>query len=84
MFNFQWQPTLGHCVLKAAFPNGPKELQVSLFQALVLLLFNKADVLSLADIASGTNIEVKRKLLFGNFFTLVYIMQGRFIVGSLY
>ncbi|KAK8392981.1 hypothetical protein O3P69_013189 [Scylla paramamosain] len=53
----QWQPTLGHCVLKAAFPHGPKELQVSLFQALVLLLFNKADVLSLAEISSGTNIE---------------------------
>lgn len=53
----QWQPTLGHCVLKAAFPLGSKELQVSLFQALVLLLFNDADSLSLADISSGTNIE---------------------------
>lgn len=32
----QWQPSLGHCVLRAAFPapngGGPKELQVSLFQ----------------------------------------------------
>ncbi|KAG7168303.1 Cullin-4B-like, partial [Homarus americanus] len=53
----QWQPTLGHCVLKAAFAPGAKELQVSLFQALVLLLFNKADTLALADITSGTNIE---------------------------
>ncbi|RXG72767.1 Cullin-4B [Armadillidium vulgare] len=52
-----WQPTLGHCVLKAAFPNGPKELQVSLFQALVLLLFNTTDVLSLDEITSRTNIE---------------------------
>ncbi|KAB7508159.1 Cullin-4B [Armadillidium nasatum] len=53
----QWQPTLGHCVLKAAFPNGPKELQVSLFQALVLLLFNTTDVFSLDEITSRTNIE---------------------------
>lgn len=58
VFLFQWQPTLGHCVLKAAFPHGSKELQVSLFQALVLLLFNKANTLSLEEIASGTNIEV--------------------------
>lgn len=53
----QWQPTLGHCVLKAAFNQGPRELQVSLFQALVLLLFNKTDSMALADIANGTNIE---------------------------
>lgn len=55
----QWQPTLGHCVLKAAFKgNVKKELQVSLFQALVLLLFNNHDELSLEDIKSNTGIEV--------------------------
>lgn len=27
-----WQHTLGHCVLKAEFPKGKKELDVSLFQ----------------------------------------------------
>lgn len=54
----QWQPTLGHCVLKAAFKgNVKKELQVSLFQALVLLLFNNHDELSLEDIKSNTGIE---------------------------
>lgn len=53
----QWQPTLGHCVLKAIFLQGAKELQVSLFQALVLLLFNESDTLDLAYIASRTNIE---------------------------
>ncbi|XP_012281134.1 cullin-4A [Orussus abietinus] len=53
----QWQPTLGHCVLKAWFNQGNKELQVSLFQALVLILFNDADNLSLEDIKAATNIE---------------------------
>lgn len=54
----QWQPTLGHCVLKAEFTQGRKELQVSLFQGLVLLLFNDADEILLEDIKAGTNIEV--------------------------
>ncbi|XP_043477502.1 cullin-4A isoform X2 [Leptopilina heterotoma] len=53
----QWQPTLGHCVLKAWFQQGNKELQVSLFQALVLILFNDADDLSLEEIKAATNIE---------------------------
>ncbi|KAL6260573.1 hypothetical protein P5V15_008094 [Pogonomyrmex californicus] len=53
----QWQPTLGHCVLKAWFNQGNKELQVSLFQALVLILFNDSDNLSLEDIKAATNIE---------------------------
>ncbi|XP_071441003.1 cullin-4A [Hetaerina americana] len=53
----QWQPTLGHCVLRAVFPMGKKELQVSLFQALVLLLFNDADELSLEEIGTATGIE---------------------------
>lgn len=53
----QWQPTLGHCVLKAVFDQGPKELLVSLFQSLVLLLFNERDSMSFEDIKSLTNIE---------------------------
>lgn len=36
---------------------GKKELQVSLFQALVLILFNESDNLSLEDIKTATNIE---------------------------
>ncbi|KAJ8309854.1 hypothetical protein KUTeg_011719 [Tegillarca granosa] len=39
----QWQSTLGHCVLKSHFSGGKKELQVSLFQTLCLLLFNDED-----------------------------------------
>ncbi|KAG7310387.1 Cullin-4B [Plutella xylostella] len=53
----QWQPTLGHTVLRAGFPQGNKELQVSLFQGLVLLLFNDADSLSYEEIKTATNIE---------------------------
>ncbi|XP_067008215.1 cullin-4A [Anabrus simplex] len=53
----QWQPTLGHCVLKASFSQGNKELMVSLFQALVLLLFNETDDLSFEEIKATTCIE---------------------------
>ena len=40
-----WQNSLGHCVLKAEFPKGKKELAVSLFQvglfiAIALLFVN--------------------------------------------
>ena len=54
----QWQPSLGHCVLKACFPHGDKELQVSLFQALVLLLFNGSDKQDYADIKTATGIRM--------------------------
>jgi len=36
----QWKHALAHCQLKANFPRGSKELIVSSFQAIVLLLFN--------------------------------------------
>ncbi|KFM72708.1 Cullin-4B, partial [Stegodyphus mimosarum] len=52
-----WQPSLGHCVLKAYFTAGNKELQVSLFQALVLLMFNKEDSCSFEEIKQATAIE---------------------------
>lgn len=53
----QWQPTLGHCVLRALFRTGLKELVVSLFQALVMMLFNKYNELSFDYIKAATNIE---------------------------
>ncbi|XP_067231377.1 cullin-4B isoform X2 [Chanodichthys erythropterus] len=53
----QWQSTLGHCVLKAEFKEGKKELQVSLFQTLVLLMFNEGEEFSLEDIKLATGIE---------------------------
>lgn len=54
----QWQPNLGHCVLKATFKTDVvKELKVSMFQALVLLTFNTRDELSLEELKEITNIE---------------------------
>eukprot|EP00062_Callorhinchus_milii_P001117 gi/632935869/ref/XP_007891612.1/ PREDICTED: cullin-4B [Callorhinchus milii] len=53
----QWQSTLGHCVLKAEFKEGKKELQVSLFQTLVLLMFNEGEEFSLEEIKAATGIE---------------------------
>ena len=54
-----WHHPLGHCVLRAHFPRGPKELAVSLFQAVVLLLFNDSDTLTLADLRDATGLEEK-------------------------
>ncbi|XP_077746741.1 cullin-4B-like isoform X2 [Canis aureus] len=53
----QWQSTLGHCVLKAEFKKGKKELQVTLFQTLVLLIFNEGDHFSLEEIKMATGLE---------------------------
>ncbi|OIT05418.1 cullin-4 [Nicotiana attenuata] len=54
-----WQNSLGHCVLKAEFPKGKKELAVSLFQTVALMLFNDAEKLSFQDIKEATGIEDK-------------------------
>ncbi|WAR28751.1 CUL4A-like protein [Mya arenaria] len=64
----QWQPTLGHCVLKAGFTGGKKELQVSLFQTLCLLLFNEGDLFSLEEIKQATAIEDGDKFKFNDDF----------------
>uniref|UniRef100_A0A8C3YHQ9 Cullin-4A n=1 Tax=Catagonus wagneri TaxID=51154 RepID=A0A8C3YHQ9_9CETA len=53
----QWQTALGHAVLKAEFKEGKKEFQVSLFQTLVLLMFNEGDGFSLEEIKTATGIE---------------------------
>ncbi|KAG0233962.1 Cullin-4A [Actinomortierella wolfii] len=63
-----WQNSLGHCVIRAHFNSGTKELQLSLFQGIVLLLFNDiGDAhLSYKDIQQQSNIEereLKRTLL---------------------
>ena len=39
---------------------GYKELHVSLYQALVLLLFNDSAEMSLEDVEASTKIEVRR------------------------
>merc|ERR1719160_211925 len=43
-----WHDSLGQCVLKVNFEGGKKEVVTSLFQALVLLLFQEDDELSVA------------------------------------
>eukprot|EP00095_Tigriopus_kingsejongensis_P003490 maker-scaffold875_size86197-snap-gene-0.15 protein:Tk03490 transcript:maker-scaffold875_size86197-snap-gene-0.15-mRNA-1 annotation:"PREDICTED: cullin-4B-like" len=53
----QWQPNLGHCVLKATFKTGVKELKVSLFQSLCLMAFNTVDELGYPELQLVTNIE---------------------------
>uniref|UniRef100_A0A8C4Q0Q2 Cullin 4B n=1 Tax=Eptatretus burgeri TaxID=7764 RepID=A0A8C4Q0Q2_EPTBU len=58
----QWQPSLGHCVLRAEFPEERKELQVSLFQTLVLLMFNEGDDFSLDEVRTATGIGYLKKL----------------------
>jgi cullin-4 len=46
-----WKHALAHSVVKAQFKKGPKELLVSAFQAIVLVLFN--------EIAEGGNLSYK-------------------------
>ena len=56
-----WQHSMDQCVLKAIFPSGKKELSVSLYQALVLLLFNglaPGARLSFKEIATYTHLGV--------------------------
>ncbi|ENN80292.1 hypothetical protein HUJ04_012276 [Dendroctonus ponderosae] len=79
----QWQPTLGHCVLKASFKLGPKELVVSLFQTLVLILFNDCYELAFDYIKEVTNIEdgelrrTLQSLACGKARVLIKIPKGR-------
>jgi len=54
-----WQNSLGHCVLKSNFPKGKKELSVSLFQTVVLMLFNDAQSLTFQEIKDTSAIEDK-------------------------
>jgi cullin-4 len=54
----QWQYSLITSILKATFkPNIRKELEVSMFQALVLLCFNSKTEYSFAEIQNETQIE---------------------------
>lgn len=63
-----WKHALAHCVIRASFNKGPKELLVSAFQAVVLVLFNEiepGDNLSYEDIAKATGLvdaELQRTL----------------------
>lgn len=54
-----WKHNLAHCVVKASFAKGTKELLVSAMQAAVLVLFNEAQdgILTTDQIGLATNIH---------------------------
>ncbi|PJF18515.1 putative cullin [Paramicrosporidium saccamoebae] len=52
-----WHQGLGHCVIKANFPLGAKELQVSIPQASVLLQFNDDEELDYSEIRNRTEMD---------------------------
>ncbi|KAJ1306719.1 hypothetical protein OPQ81_007709 [Rhizoctonia solani] len=52
-----WFHSLGTVTLTSRFPGGTKEISVSMYQALVLLLFNEQDQFSVADIQSRTQLS---------------------------
>jgi hypothetical protein len=54
-----WWDAQGHCIVRAKFPAGAKELAVSAFQAAVLFLFNSSDDTPLAypAIRAATGLE---------------------------
>jgi cullin 4 len=61
----QWQNSVGHCVLKAFFNRGRKELDVSLVQCVVMLLFKEESSISFLDIKEAVGAEeqeIKRTL----------------------
>lgn len=52
-----WKHALAHCQLRASFPKGNKEIVVSSFQAIVLLLFSDVtpeEQISYAEIQAAT------------------------------
>ncbi|CCF36798.1 Cullin family protein [Colletotrichum higginsianum] len=55
-----WKQALAHCTVKAKFPKGTKELLVSAYQAIVLVLFNEVGLegfLAYEQIARSTNLQ---------------------------
>ncbi len=53
-----WKHSLAHCVVKASFNKGPKELLVSAYQAVVLTIFNQTDApISYQQIAERSGLS---------------------------
>jgi len=51
-----WRHGLSTAILRARFDRGPKELAVSLSQAVVLLLFNERETATVADVAAASGL----------------------------
>lgn len=65
-----WQHSLAQAILEANFPNGIRALEVSAYQACVLLLFNNGqnnEILSYEQLRSGTDLG---KIFCLNFFPI--------------
>jgi hypothetical protein len=55
-----WKHSLAHCSINATFAKGPKELLVSAYQAVVLMMFNSVPdggFLAYEQIATGTGLQ---------------------------
>jgi len=53
----EWIHSLGTMLLRAEFRSGIKELSVSLYQGIILLLFNATSEISFHDIKEQTNMD---------------------------
>lgn len=54
-----WQPAQAHCIVRGFFKNGTKELQLSLFQAMVLVLFNENERMTYPELVAATGMDDK-------------------------
>lgn len=61
-----WDHSLGTVTMKARFTAGSKELSLSLYQAIVLLLFNDTDELRYTDILEQTRMGKSNILFIGH------------------
>lgn len=52
-----WNQNMGYCVVKAPFPQGAKELQVTVPQAVVLDCFNQAESLTFGELHKATKLD---------------------------
>lgn len=61
-----WLNTLGHAMLDVKFSTGKKKLEVSIYQATIILLFNEKDSYTFAEVQQAISLpaeEVKRYLI---------------------
>ncbi len=73
----QWQPSLGHCNLKANFKSGSKELQVSLYQGNHNqgTIYPQKHVISQITVTNGRTDHNCRKALTENYFSALCLLQ---------
>lgn len=55
----RWDHSQERCILTARFPKGKKDLEVSLYQAIVLKCFNTQDQITFEQLRSLTGIEIE-------------------------